>query len=631
MSTAGDVMWTIRRVRLDRIGPAAARFLDVELDFRDGGGHPLDTIVWLRNGGGKSTVLSLICALIRPYRRDFLATQATGKHLEDYVLGADTAHVVVEWSGPQGRRLVTGAVYEWADRTQPADPNRDHDRLGARWYVLSPVEGRAELDLLPFTTDGSPTPLKDFVAAVRAWDAVPGCGAVVTDRADRWRRLLDDHGLDTEIFTPILQMNATEGGIEGQFQFRNADQFVQYLLELIIDPQVPAQVAEILEGVRAGLAERPELLSDLTFAEEATPRLRALAAARDERDAAAGALERQGAAARGLATALAAARTAADRADTAAADAARAHEAEAVGHAAAEARDRAESARLRRLDARLRVEAAEADRTRRGEAEKEAGQHAAAWRATPAVHALRETEQRMASLEKQLVAATEEAEPLRERRDVAAAAYAGMLDVSIHALDEQVAQLRADAAADAEQEKAARLRGEEARDDRARLTASLGSVQGALAALGRDLAAAVAAGHLREGEAVPAAGERHRAADADAVAALDRVETDRRALAGERRDLQERTTALVTARAAARREHDDAGSRRRELSGGVAELAADERLRALGDGDVVDPVAEAGDLADALSRAIARTERRRVELAVDGAEDERALAALAAT
>src|SRR5688500_6593935 len=105
-----NVMWQIHRIRLDRIGAPAARFLDVTIDLSDDAGHPLGSSLWLRNGGGKSTVLSLVCALIRPHRRDFLATSATDKHLEDYVLGADSAHVTVEWSGPSGRRLVTGAV-----------------------------------------------------------------------------------------------------------------------------------------------------------------------------------------------------------------------------------------------------------------------------------------------------------------------------------------------------------------------------------------------------------------------------------------------------------------------------------------------------------------------------------------
>ena len=276
------VMWQIRRIRLDRIGAPAARFLGVTIDTTDGDGCPLDSIVWLRNCGGKSTVLSLVCAIVKPNRRDFLATSVTDKHLEDYALGADTAHVTVEWSGPAGRRLVTGAVYEWTDRTQPADPNRDYEKLQARWYAFTPVTGRAELDLLPFARHDVPLTLKEFIAAVRAWDTIPGCGAVVSDRKERWGRILDDHGLDPELFDVILQMNVTEGGIEGQFQFRNADAFVKYLLELIVDPEDARKVSGILEDVRVGLAERPAIAADLTFADEAVPQLLQLVSARDE-------------------------------------------------------------------------------------------------------------------------------------------------------------------------------------------------------------------------------------------------------------------------------------------------------------------------------------------------------------
>lgn len=631
MSGASDVMWKIQRVRLDRIGPSAARFLDVTLDMRDQAGHPLDTILWLRNGGGKSTVLSLICALIRPHRRDFLATAATGKHLEDYVLGADTAHVVVEWSGPSGRRLVTGAVYEWADRSQPADPNRDHDRLGARWYVFSPAAGRAELDLLPFTTDGNPTPLREFVAEIRKWDAIPGCGAAVTDGMDRWRRLLDEHGLDPEIFTPILQMNATEGGIEGQFQFRNADQFVEYLLELIVDPDVAGQVSQILEGVRAGLAERPELLADLAFAEEAAPRLRTLATSRDERGAATAALAAEEARARSLVAALLAAADGADRDRERSAESAGEHERAAAGHAADETAARRDGQRWRRVAAGLRLAAAEADGKRHTHEEAGLAERLAAWRATPAVHALRAAEQRAAQLEEQVAAATQDAEPLRQRRDEAAAAYAAALDASIGTLDEQAAGLRDDAQVELEQEAAARKRSEEALAERAQLTAALTAAEQALAALDRDLASAVADGHLGSGEPVAAAVVRHRDGDERAVEDLARLERERGEAAAERRRLQERATALISARSGAEQERTDAAARRRELDDRIVELAGDERLRTLGGGDEIDPVREAGDLIDVLSQSIARTHRRRIELAVDGAEDERALAALAAT
>ena len=629
---SAPVMWQIRRIRLDHVGPGAARFLDVTLDFTDAAGTPLDTILWLRNGGGKSTVLSLVCALVRPHRRDFLATAATGKHLEDYVLGSDTAHVVVEWSGPDGRTLVTGAVYEWAERSQPADPTRDHDRLAARWYLFAPQQGRAELDLLPFeSSDGKQTPLREFVAAIRAWDAIPNCGAAVTDGMDRWRSMLDAQGLDPEIFTPILQMNATEGGIEGQFQFRNTDQFVQYLLELIVDPEVPGAVAEILERVRAGLAERPGLLADLAFAEEAGPRLRDLVTAGAADESAAGALDVETGRARELLGGLAAGAAVADAAAASAEAAVAACAEDVAGHVAAEEAAQRAARGLRRLAARLRWDDARETAAELGRKEQEAAGRLAVWRAVPAAHAQRAADQRTRHLEVQLAAATEDAEPLRLRRDAAARTYAAALDAAIAALDEQIAQVGAEAQAERDAERAARVRAEDARDERARITAALESARSALAALDRDLAAALAAGHLDDGEAVEAALERHQAADAAAAVELAGLAAAQKDLVLDRQELRERSTALLTERAVVERERADLDARHRGLSARVAELAADERLRALGDGELVDPVAEAGDLGDALAHAIARSQRRRVELAVDGAEDERALAALAAT
>ena len=80
----------------------AARFLDVWLEFGGRTGNPLDTILWMRNGGGKSTLIALICASIRPARNDYLATSETGRHLEDCVLGADTAQAKRDHP-PRGR------------------------------------------------------------------------------------------------------------------------------------------------------------------------------------------------------------------------------------------------------------------------------------------------------------------------------------------------------------------------------------------------------------------------------------------------------------------------------------------------------------------------------------------------
>ena len=626
------VMWKMSRVRLDRVGPTAARFLDVTLDFTDErDGHPLDSILWLRNGGGKSTVLSLICALIRPRRRDFLATAATGKHLEDYVLGADTAHVVVEWSGPDGRRLVTGAVHEWADRAQPADPNRDHDRLNSRWYLFRPQAGRAELDLLPFEIDGRPATQKDFLAALRTWDAVPQAGVAITDGLDRWARLLDEQGLDPAIFTALLQMNATEGGIEGQFQFRNADQFVRYLLELIVDPEVPGQVSAILERVRSGLAERPELLADLAFASEAVPLLRSLAegrAALAEAEEAEQAVQERAAA---LAGAIAAAVRRARREEAAFSDRQEELSAEVTelrGRAAA-AEER-ESA-LRGVAARYRLEAARAELAEAQAGQERARATLAAWRAVVDVLRLREARARVRSLEEQLAAAEEDAEPLRRRLAEAAARYARSIDGALAEQAEQSAELEDRLSTARAAAEAARERARSATRVQGRLSGELAALQSRLAELDDGTAAARAQGHLEPEEAVAAAVERHRTADAEAAAELERLLEERVGLRERREELRAAADSLTTERRALVERHRAAAERVAALRARVAELAADDRLRALTGGDEMDPVVEAGDLEDLLTAAIARAERHRVELAVEGAEDERALAALGAS
>lgn len=624
-------MWQMRRIRLDRIGAPAARFLGVTIDTADGDGHPLDSILWLRNGGGKSTVLSLVCALVKPNRRDFLAASATDKHLEDYVLSADTAHVTVEWSGPAGRRLVTGAVYEWADRTQPADPTRDHDKLQARWYAFTPVTGRAELDLLPFTRDGVPMTLKEFIAAVRAWDTIPHCGAVVTDGQERWGRILDDHGLDPELFDAILQMNATEGGIESQFQFRNADAFVKYLLQLIVNPEDARKVSGILEDVRVGLAERPAITADLTFADEAVPQLRQLATARNEHLTAAEMLTAaQDAATETRVTLVAAAQRASlDKNDLA--EVARIEAERALAERRAGEYETSRSVEFRRIAATVRHAAA-------GKLHAELiGQQALAqaeleaWRAVPRLAALTEVQRRVRSLRTQLDAVMVDAEPLRQARDAAAATFGAALDTRIAALaaERSAAGAREQTAmADAATAKQRHTASTEARG---RAEERLASLTEALKALDSEVAATVIAGYADAGEDLSAAVKRHRADDAAAASRLDEVATQRRELTGRRHALADRERHLGEARTRLTLERDVVVTGRDALTARISNLASDERLHLLAQTDDLDVLTEGADLLSLLGTQIIRADRRRVEIAVEGAEDDRAAAALAAT
>ena len=53
-------MYRLRRLYLDAIGVPDNRFNNVTVDFTGVTGEPTDAIVWLRNGAGKTTMLSLL-------------------------------------------------------------------------------------------------------------------------------------------------------------------------------------------------------------------------------------------------------------------------------------------------------------------------------------------------------------------------------------------------------------------------------------------------------------------------------------------------------------------------------------------------------------------------------------------
>lgn len=625
------VMWQIRRIRLDRIGAPAARFLGVTIDTADGSGRPLDSILWLRNGGGKSTVLSLVCALVKPNRRDFLATSVTDKHLEDYVLGADTAHVTVEWSGPTGRRLVTGAVYEWAERVQPADPNRDYEKLQARWYAFTPVTGRAELDLLPFARGGVPLSLKEFIAAVRAWDIIPQCGVTVTDVQERWGRILDNHGLDPELFDAILQMNATEGGIEEQFQFRNADAFVKYLLELIVDPEDARKVSGILENVRVGLAERPAIAADLAFADEAVPQLRQLITARNEHLTAAEMLIAAQTAATGLRLALVAATQRASLNQSTYAETVRAEGELALAERRAGEFETSRSVEFRRIAATLRHAAAEKSQGDLTGQQAAAQAELAAWQAVPRLAAMSGVQRRVRGLQTELEAVMVDAEPLRQARDAAAAVFAAALDANIAMLTverdaaEEREQVAIAEAADAKRRYTGSI------EARGRAEARLASLTETLNALDSELATATAARYADTGEELTAAISRHSADDTAAVARLDQIAEQRRELTSRRDDLAARQRRLGETTTRLALERDALAVRHDALTVRIADLACDERLRLLAQIDDVDVLAEGADLLSLLRAQITHADRRRVEIAVEGAEDDRAAVGLAAT
>lgn len=285
-------MFRLRRMYLDSVGVAENRFADLTVEFTDTNGNPADSIVWLRNGAGKTTMLSLLLALIRPARRDFLAHKTKNRTLEDLILSDDTAHVVAEWVGPDGELLLTGAVYEWDGRIRPADYNdKGKDRLRRSWWCIRPdpeVEG-AILDSLPFylRTNGSYD--RDRFCSHIQRLAVQGVdAAVVNHTIGEWHAALRERRFDPGLFEYFLVVNAAEGGIDGLFgDIDSPGKFVRYLLKFVGNHERIEPVRDLLKDTAAEIAKRPLYLAEQEFCDDAQQRVKALGDARANRDDAA--------------------------------------------------------------------------------------------------------------------------------------------------------------------------------------------------------------------------------------------------------------------------------------------------------------------------------------------------------
>src|SRR5262249_51687741 len=156
-----SVTYQLAALRFRSIGERSARFTDLTLNLTapaEDGLIPQDSVIWLRNGGGKSSILSLLYAQLLPRAAEFMG-RSVKRSLTDYVDSGDTAHVVAVWQPSQAARdllgepddlLVTGAVYEWDDLRRPAQAAESRDRLNTSFYAFHAVPGVLDLETLPF-------------------------------------------------------------------------------------------------------------------------------------------------------------------------------------------------------------------------------------------------------------------------------------------------------------------------------------------------------------------------------------------------------------------------------------------------------------------------------------------------
>ena len=285
------------RMRLSSIGHDSARFDDLTLDFTDRKGRPTNSVLWLRNGGGKSSLLSLFFAGVRPGKRDFLGQRADEKvrRIEDYVGPRDHGVVVCEWEldaerslfEDSGPRYLSGVFYE----RKEAGGDGEGDVAPLYFATLvSATEPDLTLEGLPLygeqVSGKTRRTLSGFRRRLKQLDQqYPEQNVFVEDRNQRkFQDELASHGIDPEVFFYQIRMNEREGGVSERFSFAEDEDFVDFLLEMAFDQQHARQVQEQLSTFRQEIVERNEQLKpELEYCQGLIARLHKLAGVSRER------------------------------------------------------------------------------------------------------------------------------------------------------------------------------------------------------------------------------------------------------------------------------------------------------------------------------------------------------------
>ncbi len=256
------------KLRFVSLGHPQARMNDLVLNFQGPDGLATDSTLWLRNGGGKSSILNLFFAIVRPHKGEFLGGKAEAKQrsLNDYVLPSDRAVAAAEWQldpaadslSLESERFVTGVFYE------RREGSGDLRRLFFSTRV-APEHPESTLEQLPLYAAKNGTRSRRTLGAFReAWrslrDRAPHLSVGDTENQREWQEVMEAARIDPELFSYQVRMNQREGGADELFRFAEAEDFIDFLLALALEPALGDRVGKNITAFRRELLQRKEQL-----------------------------------------------------------------------------------------------------------------------------------------------------------------------------------------------------------------------------------------------------------------------------------------------------------------------------------------------------------------------------------
>ena len=246
-------MPAIRKIRIVnfRFNDGAKLIPDEIFCTENAEGKPIDTLLNLDNGGGKSVIVQLLLQPVCP------KAKVQNRNISDYFQkGTDHAFVLIEWAlDGSSNSLLTGIAL--AASTTADDENEsktvryytfmnDYTKVGDKLDLINlPLTERTGSHIRPMSFDD----LRKYLQN-RKVEYYP------SDSLRRYQKRLEEYGiLHTEWENILVRINAVEGGITKFFEeYRTADR----LLDKFIIPGVmpnDAASAEALEEMFANYAD----------------------------------------------------------------------------------------------------------------------------------------------------------------------------------------------------------------------------------------------------------------------------------------------------------------------------------------------------------------------------------------
>ena len=274
-------MLKIRRCHLSALGNHNARFSPVGLDFtvEDAAGN---SMVFLENGGGKTTLAAFLYLTLWPEQAHFLLKKAKDSQtrVADYLIAGQSAFCALECetrlAGLQDQPVirVIGQVLQRRDAT-------DRSLIQRHFFTFLPRPGLSfeDLPIHGIADQRTSLSLDEF----RAWlkeqrSRVPAAEVWEGSSVEDYLQKLRDVHAEPELVRVQVDLNKREGGIDDHFKEHCADskKFVHTFLDLALQSAKSEETAAVLGTFLSEWLNIGHLEDETLFCEEFSSALASL-------------------------------------------------------------------------------------------------------------------------------------------------------------------------------------------------------------------------------------------------------------------------------------------------------------------------------------------------------------------